>query len=111
MINKIGLILCLGAVLTSGCAVQEQLTPTGGDRAGGTVTLSYEYGMFQKPVVNEAQAGNAAAQRCAVWGYTGAEPFGGGLETCEAYNGYGSCIRTRVDVTYQCTGSPNSSHN
>lgn len=96
-------------LVASGCTVQERLTPTSGDRAGGTVTLSYDYGGFERPVVNQSYADALAQQRCAVWGYKGAEPFGGGTSTCEVANGFG-CERTRVDITYQCTGNPSGSH-
>ena len=96
-------------ILLGGCAVHENLVPTSGNRAAGTVTMSYEYGLFQRPVIDPAQGEAEAQQRCDAWGYSGAEPFGGGLATCEAFNGYGECIRRRVDITYQCTGNPKAS--
>jgi len=92
------------AVLT-GCAVQSQMVPTGGSRADGTVKLSYEFGSFQVPKVDEAQGLAAAKQRCAAWGYTGAEPFGGSTKTCVNAS-MGSCNAFRVTVEYQCTGTP-----
>ena len=101
--------LCAIVLFASGCAVQKDLVPTGGSRADGTVNLSYEYGMFEHPEVNMAQGESAAQQRCAAWGYTGAEPFGGALTKCEAVNGYGNCVRRLVTVTYQCTGTPSAS--
>lgn len=91
------------------CAVQKDLVPTGGSRADGTVTLSYEYGRFEKPEVDMPKAATLAMQRCGAWGYTGAEPFGGQMNKCEAVDGYGGCIRTLVTVTYQCTGTPAAS--
>ncbi len=103
--RKVFSVLCAGAlVFLSGCAVQKELVPTGGNRAGGTVTLSYDYGLFQKPVIDPAQAEAAATQSCAAWGYSGAQPFGGSMARCEASDGAGDCIRTQVNVTYQCTG-------
>lgn len=96
-------------LIASGCTVQKQMVPTGGSRADATVNLSYEYGMFEQPQVNLAQAETAAQQRCAAWGYSGAEPFGGSMHKCEAVNGYGNCLRTLVTVTYQCTGTPTAS--
>jgi hypothetical protein len=80
------------------------MVATGGSRADGTVNLSYEYGMFQKPIVNTQLAQVNAAQKCQAWGYTDAQAFGGGLRQCEERNEYG-CIRTLVTVTYQCTGA------
>ena len=92
-------------ILLTGCAVHENLVPTSGNRAAGTVTMSFEYGLFQKPIINPAQGEAEAQQRCGAWGYSGAEPFGGAMQTCEAFNGYGECIRRRVDIKYQCTGN------
>lgn len=86
----------------SGCAVQKTLTPTGGSRADGTVELSYEYGMFEQPKVDLHQGTQVAKQRCAAWGYSDAQPFGGQKSTCQQSNGYGNCVRTLVTVQYQC---------
>ena len=103
------LAVLAASFVLAGCATQETLVPTGGNRAGGTVNLSYEYGLFQKPVVNMNQAAQSAAHTCAAWGYSGAQPFGGQINHCEEFNGYGNCLRMRVTVRYQCTGNPNSS--
>lgn len=89
----------------SGCATPKQLTPTGGSRADGTVKMSFEYGMFEQPQVDGQQGARVAAQRCAAWGYTGAEPFGGAMSQCVA-TGSAGCVRWRVTYEYQCTGSP-----
>jgi hypothetical protein len=106
--NAFAASVCLIS-LASGCTVQKQLVPTGGSRADGTVSLSYEFGMFERPQVDGTQGVVAAQQRCAAWGYSGAEPFGGSLNRCQAADGYGNCVRTLVTVTYQCTGSPPAS--
>lgn len=98
-----------GMICFTGCAVQKQWTATGGSRADGTVDLSYEYGMFQKPRLDEAQGVDLAASSCGGWGYTGAQPFGGTMSRCEAVNGYGNCIRFLVTRKYQCMGAPASS--
>ncbi|MEL8431692.1 hypothetical protein J4V29_23315, partial [Escherichia coli] len=44
--------------------------------------MSYSYGMFESPVVDPQQGMNAAKARCAAWGYSGAEPFGGFTSQC-----------------------------
>lgn len=88
-----------------GCAVQKTLTPVGGSRADGTVELAYEFTQFEKPVVDAAQGLEAAIQRCAAWGYSGAEPFGGQKSQCQSFNGYGTCTHMQVSVQYQCTGA------
>jgi hypothetical protein len=104
--NKRTWAIVTAAIVISGCATEETLVPTGGSRADGTVQLSYEYGLFQKPVVDMTQATQAAANSCATWGYTGAQPFGGQFNKCEVFNGYGNCLRMLVTVNFQCTGSP-----
>lgn len=91
-----------------GCAVQKQLVPTGGSRADGIVKLSFEYGSFEVPQVDQEQGLSLAQKRCAVWGYTGAEPFGGFTKTCSQRSNMG-CDRWLVTVEYQCTGTPPAS--
>jgi hypothetical protein len=92
-------------LLVSGCAVQKTMQATGGSRADGTVKLSYEFGMFQVPNVDMAQGTVAAARRCASWGYSGAEPFGGQTKVCNGYGG-GNSNSWLVTVEFQCTGTP-----
>lgn len=87
-----------------GCATNVVPVATGGSRADATVELSFEYGQFERPNVDMAQAQTTALQRCRVWGYTGADAFGGQMAHCEAANSFG-CIRTLVTVRYQCTGN------
>jgi hypothetical protein len=91
------------ALLLQGCATQKTMVPTGGSKADGTVKLSYEFGMFEAPKVDMRQGTSAANKRCASWGYTGAEPFGGQTKTCTANSG-GSCNNWLVTVEFQCTG-------
>lgn len=105
-----GKMLGIGVIVAltlAACATPEVLQATGGSRADGTVSLSFEYGLFQKPVVDWNQANATAAQRCAAWGYSSADRFGGVINRCEQYNQYG-CILTLVTVNYQCTGHPSS---
>jgi hypothetical protein len=59
------IIILILAILIQGCATQKTLIPTGGSRADGTVKLSYEYGLFEKPQINLAQGEIAAKQKCA----------------------------------------------
>ena len=98
----------LTLVMVQGCAVQKELVSTGGSRADGTVKLSYEYSMFEQPKINKLQGLSVATQRCAAWGYTGAEPFGGGTKTCTNRSTSG-CNAWMVTVEYQCTGTPAAS--
>lgn len=95
--------LALGAALLIGaCATQKVLEATGGSRADGTVSLSFEYGMFERPEVNWDQAQVTATARCKAWGYVDAERFGGGIRHCQQTDMYGACVRTLVTVNYQC---------
>jgi hypothetical protein len=94
------------AAISMGCAVQKTLVPTGGSRSDGTVKLSYTYGAFETPQVDMSQGRAAAAQRCAAWGYSDAEPFGGSTNICNSHDAYGSCMSTTVTIEYQCIGSP-----
>jgi len=98
--NKLILILLL--VLISNCATPIYLSPTGGSKSDGTIKMSYQYNSFQVPEVEWGEAKKIAIEKCSSWGYTDAEKFGSGFETCLSRNQYGSCTNTRVDVEYQC---------
>lgn len=89
-------------IFLSGCATQKEWMALGGSRSDGTVKLAYEYGMFEKPVIERAQGYNLALQKCQVWGYSGTEPFGSTMSQCIATNQYG-CVRWRVTAEFQCT--------
>ncbi|MGO8854587.1 MAG: YecR family lipoprotein [Steroidobacteraceae bacterium] len=96
-------LIVVASLALSACATTETLVPVGGSRSDGVVKLAYQYGMFQKPVVNYDAAIHTATARCAAWGYSNAEAFGSSESSCVAVNGYGSCIAWRVTVAYQCT--------
>jgi len=88
--------------LLPSCTVNKQLLVTGGSKADGTITMHYEVGAFEKPLVDWDKAQHDAIQRCRVWGYNGAKFFDAGTVDCVDYNQYG-CIRWRVTYTCQCT--------
>jgi hypothetical protein len=101
---RLSLCACAMALAVIGCARHKDLIPTGGSRADGTVDLSYELGLYEKPVIDQAQGLIAARQRCAACGYKDAEPFGGEKRQCQQL--YGSdCLRSFVMLTYQCLGA------
>ena len=100
LMNYISLFFILG-----GCATKMNYIATGGSRSDGTVKLSYQYGGLQKPIVDPQQAVELARLKCSAWGYTGAEPFGGEMRTCTAYNQYG-CVQVLVTAQFQCLGGP-----
>lgn len=91
------------ATFLTACAINVTPLTTGGSKADGTVIASYEYGAFQQPVVDMNAAQNSAKKRCQSWGYKNAEAFDAAQNECLAQNGYGNCVQTRVNITYQCT--------
>lgn len=97
-------LLTLGIMVLSGCAVRKEMVPMGGSKADGTVRMGYAVGQFEKPIVDLNQAAVLAGQKCKTWGYDGAEAFGGQISQCSQTDGWGSCIASNVSVEYQCTG-------
>lgn len=95
--------ICAAAVLT-GCATPKDFYAVGGSRADGTVDMAYDFAQFEKPVVNKSQADRLANQKCSVWGYSSAEPFGGQTTNCQIRDGWGNCTAGQVIVKYQCLG-------
>ncbi len=96
VIASLALCLILGA-----CAKNVTPVATGGSRADGTVVVSYQYGMFEQPVVDYTSAAASAKKRCKAWGYRNAEPFDGSQSSCAQFAG-GDCVQTQVNTTYQC---------
>jgi len=94
-------------LVVAGCATTKQWTATGGSRADGVVRLSYEFGEFETPQLNEQQGTALAAQRCHTWGYSGAEAFGGSTRQCLQRGGFNDCATWQVTKEYQCTGTGN----
>ena len=85
IMKKIAFCL-LGFLILSGCTVHKQMTPVGGSKADGTIKMGYHvgdsYGAFEKASVDMMQAQSLAAQKCRIWGYDGAEAFGGQTSQC-----------------------------
>lgn len=101
------LLAVLGAAVTlTGCATQKELLVTNASRADGVVTLSYESNEFERASYEAQKAQEMAEQRCMAWGYSGADSFGSAKTTCTSRRGFGNCGARRVDIQYQCTGSP-----
>lgn len=86
----------------AGCATVKVPEPITGSKADGIVTLAYEVGLFEKPVIDWDMAKRTAQKRCVSWNYKNAEAFSGAQTKCTAYNGNGDCIHEEVHVTYQC---------
>ncbi|UOP05450.1 YecR family lipoprotein [Conchiformibius kuhniae] len=79
----------------------------GGSRADGIVRVAYEQHFKQRLSRNEKQAQNVAYHRCKVWGYTGAESFGGNTRTCIDRHPKGVCVVWQHIREYQCTDHHN----
>ena len=104
--------MCLaGLVLLAlnGCATQKEWQAEGGSRSDGTVRLAFEHGAFEKPVYEHQQGIALAAQKCAAWGYSGAEAFGTTESICVQPDPTIGCMRFRVTAEFQCTGTPAAS--
>lgn len=113
-------ILIIGFITASlaGCAipvVEKNLVPVGGNKAGATVKMAYNYYTDEKPVVDYSRANEEATKTCKIWGYQNAREFGGQTKRCiknfaplndgsyysNAYGYYG-CSEYEVSVEYQC---------
>lgn len=99
------LIGLLAIIAVTGCATTKDWAATGGSRADGVVRLSFEVSEFERPQLSDSQAQALASQRCATWGYSGAEAFGGVTRQCNQFGGFGGCARWMVTKEFQCTGT------
>ena len=97
--------LFVAMVCLAGCATTKEWAATGGSRSDGVVKLSFQFGLFEQPQVSEEQGVVLAKSRCAAWGYSGAEAFGGQTKVCNNVTTSG-CNSWLVTREYQCTGKP-----
>ncbi|MFM7711162.1 MAG: YecR family lipoprotein [Ferruginibacter sp.] len=95
-------LLAIILILFSSCKVHKYLSVLDGSKADGTITLYFEYGSMERPVVHWDEAKKEALSKCKNWGYNNAEFFGSGVKQCTAYNINGQCIRWRVIYKCQC---------
>lgn len=95
--------LVVSIAVLAGCATVTNMAATGGSRSDGIVKLSFEVGEFDKIDINQADALRTARQRCAVWGYTDADPFEGVTKQCQGRGLFGGCGQWFVTREYQCT--------
>jgi len=97
------LIIVFSLILLFSCKTVKYLQVSDGSKSDGTLTMVYEYGVFEKPVVQWEAAKQSAIEKCKLWGYSGAEFFDVGKSECLAWNQNGACIRCRVTYKCQCT--------
>jgi hypothetical protein len=93
----------VAALLLAGCTANITPEAIGGSRADGTIVEAYQFGAFEKPVVDWDAADADAKTRCHEWGYNNADRFAGVETQCLERNGYGMCMQSEVHATYQCT--------
>ncbi|HIF9094903.1 TPA: YecR family lipoprotein [Photobacterium damselae] len=83
------------ALSLAGCA-------TGGSKSDGTIRLSYQSTLYEKPILDESQALSLAKARCKSWGYSNVEAFGGVITQCQNMDAYLGCTEQLVTKEYQC---------
>lgn len=104
--RKISFGLALLATLSACAQPTQQPVAVDGSKSDATVVLAAEYSPNGTPP-NWSNGLETAKQRCGAWGYTSAEALGAKFKTCTQTGSYGSCLRTRETVTYQCIGTTN----
>ena len=98
------LVLTVLALISACATVQKDWVATGGSKADGVVRLSHEVTELEQAQLDESQGIRVAVERCKVWGYSGADPFGGVSRRCNATGGFTGCRLWVVTKEYQCTG-------
>lgn len=92
-------LILSGILILSGCTtVPYQVA--GGDRAGGSVTMSCNFDLAQTCSSEvTTQMMNQAAEACERWGYESAIPFGGSRRIYDVGQYAG-----RIEIDFQCMG-------
>ena len=94
-------LLAVAAAIV-GCTTYKLWTESASDSELGIVQLSYEYGKFESPQVDERAGVNMARERCKEWGFPDAQRKG---EDRQCINGATTeCSRWKVLREYQCLG-------
>jgi hypothetical protein len=87
----------------TGCAVNKEWGTSGGSKADGIVKLSYAFGAFESPQLDDKKGMEKAIKTCKVWGYNSAEAFEFVNRRCQSTDFYGNCNGTIVTQEFQCT--------
>lgn len=95
------LILAAAAVI-AGCTTYKLWTESETDAELGIVQLSYEYGKFESPQVDERAGVSMARDRCHEWGFPDAQRKGEDRQCIQGIES--SCSRWKVLREYQCLG-------
>jgi hypothetical protein len=98
---RIFLVLAVAAAAV-GCTTYKLWTESASDSELGIVQLSYEYGKFENPQVDERAGVNMARERCKEWGFPEAQRK---AEERQCIDGMKTdCSRWKVLREYQCLG-------
>ena len=94
-------VLAVAAVIV-GCTTYKLWTESAADSELGIVQLSYEYGKYESPQVDERAGVSMARERCQEWGFPDAQRKG---EDRQCIDGMKTdCSRWKVLREYQCLG-------
>lgn len=98
--------VCAAAILLSGCATEKHFELTDTDTENGTVRLSYDFSMLERPENSTNQKPDQlAGQKCLALGYATANmPPRKETHCLEKSSSGGYCANTRVSRVYQCVG-------
>ncbi len=96
-------ILVIVLLNITGCATPKKWSAIGGSRSDGVVKLAFEYGLGEKPVLDNQQGLDLAKAKCLAWGFKDAEAFGASTEKCNGNPN--DCSYWLVTKEYQCLGS------
>lgn len=91
-------LLAMVVALTS-CTQPVKPSAFGGSKSDGTIVLGANKGYFD--VIDWSDASKIALRKCAGWGYSGAEAFGGMQTVCIKYSNLG-CSSWEVSSVWQC---------
>lgn len=98
---KAFLVGLVGLALSGCMSVQAVPVVSGGSKADGVVTVSYDRGALVKPPKDWSHISSQVRKRCAAWGYEGATPFEGEKAQCVAAD-QSNCGIWEITITYQC---------
>jgi hypothetical protein len=85
----------------TGCTTYKLWTESDSDQQAGTIQLSYDYGRFESPQVDERAGIEMARERCAGWGFANAQRHGQESACLEGTKA--DCKKWRVTRDYSCT--------
>jgi hypothetical protein len=95
-------LLFISSTISLSCTVNKKFLVIDGNRAAGTVTMAYEYGLYEKPIVDWSETKRVASERCKDWGYSSAKLFDSTIQECLGYNQHGNCVNWRIYLKAQC---------